>query len=718
MEGRLKPYLPSSQGTVTTPADDPDQPDSTETEIFSKMHARLWIIPDARLVASTLLATMVVTGCGENPNNSDGLDEISVRYRSTLRERPVFFGGDETPPETAKELRTLARQATQVSTSPAHLLSAGIHAKAGAFELNDAMAMQSKSNLLMENMGRLIDATELLAATADMHGSFDNGETREFLAQRRMNANGKLAEAQGRLDDLQDPIEKAKAERAARRERASQLESKAAKLAIEGIDAGPLDGHDTIQESIALRKQAKSQRIAAARNEIELANLEPQRALALHNIEGEQGLISAAQNSEQTSEKVRSSALSWAEEVRAEVAQSSEAMNAMLAGMNTEQEDVIRPLFQAAIDDFNSASQSARQATRGGSQGETNAAWLAVASSELSRGRVQWVMAGNFEQEAALLARLYSAGDLFGNQSDWEDRLEKTLKNRDASVKSAETSFQDALKSLGQARGRNLDTSDLQAQIESAIQVIQGADLISMADARRSESTTAKKNSSRTRRSSGGGSSTGDLTPGFATPEAAVQSMANPPSDWPELARLLKSTRGNTPAARSISGLLNDLINAMDPFVNACMAKFGSLGTEDPFGELKQMVPTGTPSIKSVSGNTAIIDDGEGTEMHLIKDGNRWYVDLDQTMGEDQETMQMMQMVGMMATPVINQMAQVSKKIARNIDDGKYATADEATTALSDQMSEIIGNMLGGMMGGAGGGGGGGGFGGFGGFGG
>ena len=109
------------------PADDPDQPESPETEIFSKMHARLWIIPDTRLVASTLLATMVVTGCGENPNNSDGLDEISLRYRSTIRERPVFFGGDETPPETAKELRTLARQATQVSTGPAHLLSAGIH---------------------------------------------------------------------------------------------------------------------------------------------------------------------------------------------------------------------------------------------------------------------------------------------------------------------------------------------------------------------------------------------------------------------------------------------------------------------------------------------------------------------------------------------------------------------------------------------------------------
>ena len=677
------------------------------------MQARLWPIADRRLLAPALLTMVFVTGCEKKaPDTNDPLADIAASYREILREEPAV-APDEESPDTAGRLRTLGRRAAAENSSGSNLLAAGIHAKAGVYELAAAERMNSRANLAMDTIGGLIDNTELLAQTATSRESMNVDSSMAFLEQSRDRAQSMLEETQSELGSIRSPIEVNTAELTARRDRASELEAEAAVLARKGLDAGPLDGHDSINSSIDLRREAQEQRIAAARNEIELATLEPRRRLLEHQVDGQQSLVDAAKQSQRASTEVQETAMNWANSVKQEIAVRKTDILEFIQLLADEQQNLIIPAYETAIADFTASGQAARRVNRSGSNAEKITAAFAVASSELGVGRVQWALAGNLESQAALLARLSSTGDLIGREATWKASLEETIKTRDEAVAAAEQSFQSALTSIGAIRGPNIDVRQLKASIETAIQVMQGADLISMEDARRSDSTSARK-SSRPRRTASSGGAGGNMTPGFDSPQAVVKMMETPPSDWKDFVHITKSLQARTSAARSLTTLLDKLTDAVNPFVDACMSKFGSLGSSDPFQEVTGVLPSNI-QLKDVTADSALLTSpDQEQDMKLVKVDGRWFIDLDGTIGDDPQMQQMIPMLRMMATPIINQIGQASEEVANQINAGKFSNADAAVTAFSDKMSKIVESLLGGMMGGPGGGGGGGGFGGFG----
>jgi uncharacterized protein YcfJ len=316
-------------------------------------------------------------------------------------------------------------------------------------------------------------------------------------------------------------------------------------------------------------------------------------------------------------------------------------------------------------------------------------------------------MASTLNAQATLLAQLALSGDLIGDNSRWSSEMETTISARDEAVKSAEASFQEAVTSIANVRGKGMNTDGIKSQIELAIQVIQGADLISLADTRMSDSsTTPRRRSANTQTASRQAAPVGP--PGFASPQAAADTFNNLPANMAGLQHMLNSVKASQPNPSMILTMAKNALSAFEPAVNACMQKFGNLGTTSPFEEIQA---SGTPTnitVKSESGNSAILVDSEdGTEVSFVKQNGRWFMDLNSTMDtvmqENPEMEQMLPMVGMMVNPLIKQIRDASQQVAQGIQSGQYATADDAMSAMSDKVGEIVGGLLGGMMGGGGG---------------
>ena len=661
------------------------------------------------LLAPTLLLATCIAGCGEAPDRTDPLAKIAENYRKALREHPAIPTSDDSS-NTSQQLRNLARQAGSAGrdgdAAAGSILAAGIHAKAGSIDLNLAEDLQSKSNITMDQISGLVENVIILDNSANSRENLNLGSSMSFLSDSRAKAKSILSESESQLDELRQPIDSATAERDNRSQRASEYERQAAELAQRGIDAGPLDGQLFVKESIDLRRLAHAERIGAAREEITLGNFEPQERLASQNVENGQNLLDAARTSESNSQEQQNTAADWADTVRSDIEDIKGRINPLLQQLASAQTQGILPLYEAAAQDFASSANAAQSSTRGGSQEQTNAGWLAVASGHLGEGRVHWAMASSLNAQATLLAQLVISGDLIGDNSRWTSEMESTISARDEAIKVAEASFQEAVTSLANVRGKGTNTEGIRSQIELAIQAVQGADLIGMADSRMSGSTsTPRTNSGANQSASRQAAPVGP--PGFASPQAAADTFNNLPANMAGLQHMLNSVKASQPNPSMILTMAKNALSAFEPAVNACMQKFGNLGTTSPF---EQIQASGTPTnitVKSESGNSAILVDSEdGTEVSFTKQNGRWFMDLDSTMEtamqESPEMEQMLPMVGMMVNPLIKQIRDASQQVAQGIQSGQYATADAAMSAMSDKVGEIVGGLLGGMMGGGG----------------
>ena len=649
----------------------------------------------------SLLLIAGLTGCGESSDTgNDTIAKINADYAAVLRERPVIREERGSTDDSAEELRRIATRADTIGrTSDARSaanLAANIRSAAGSFEFDEAVRMESSAQALRMIIRSLAGDAELLQSAAMAAESMDNSAANLVIESSLADARSRIAATEDQLDTLNEQISQSEGQRDSRISRAAALESTAGERGRSGVDAGPLDGLDHINESIDLRQQARSHRIAAARDHIAILHREPNVRVEEAKRDGQNNILDSARSARKNAERRQDAAMTYASEVRSGLEELAQTISKSLAELNVMEDEQILPRFEASIRDFDSSVNSARQLKNGGSKSEAASGSRAIANAEFGKGRVAWEAATMQNRRADVIARVAASGVIQDNAA-LKTKLESTIASRDAFLLEAAASMQKGLDALNGVQAKDATDAKIVQQIQQAIEGVKGGDLVSMSDAARIERSSNR--SAATRSSSR--SSTADTGSGFGTPGAIAKFLSNPPANADAANRLNAALVAKSETAQQLKkmftaqgNLLNDLVAAMD-------TRFGEAATATAMKSSEGMANGPLSSaftVDSVDGDTGTLKSEDGQKIIVSKGTNGWVVDLDATLKADPQIEMMVAMAGPMMDRMMAGMSETIGAMVKKVYAGDFDSADAVMAALQESLAQS-------MMGGAGGGG-------------
>ena len=649
----------------------------------------------------SLLLIAGLTGCGESSDTgNDTIAKINADYAAVLRERPVIREERGSTDDSAEELRRIATRADTIGrTSDARSaanLAANIRSAAGSFEFDEAVRMESSAQALRMIIRSLAGDAELLQSAAMAAESMDNSAANLVIESSLADARSRIAATEDQLDTLNEQISQSEGQRDSRISRAAALESTAGERGRSGVDAGPLDGLDHINESIDLRQQARSHRIAAARDHIAILHREPNVRVEEAKRDGQNNILDSARSARKNAERRQDAAMTYASEVRSGLEALAQTISTSLAELNVMEDEQILPRFEASIRDFDSSVNSARQLKNGGSKSEAASGSRAIANAEFGKGRVAWEAATMQNRRADVIARVAASGVIQDNAA-LKTKLESTIASRDAFLLEAAASMQKGLDALNGVQAKDATDAKIVQQIQRAIEGVKGGDLVSMSDAARIERSSNR--SAATRSSSR--SSTADTGSGFGTPGAIAKFLSNPPANADAANRLNAALVAKSETAQQLKkmftaqgNLLNDLVAAMD-------TRFGEAATATAMKSSEGMADgplSSTFTVDSVDGDTGTLKSEDGQKIIVSKGTNGWIVDLDATLKADPQIEMMVAMAGPMMDRMMAGMSETIGAMVKKVYAGDFDSADAVMAALQESLAQS-------MMGGAGGGG-------------
>ena len=649
----------------------------------------------------SLLLIAGLTGCGESSDTgNDTIAKINADYAAVLRERPVIREERGSTDDSAEELRRIATRADTIGrTSDARSaanLAANIRSAAGSFEFDEAVRMESSAQALRMIIRSLAGDAELLQSAAMAAESMDNSAANLVIESSLADARSRIAATEDQLDTLNEQISQSEGQRDSRISRAAALESTAGERGRSGVDAGPLDGLDHINESIDLRQQARSHRIAAARDHIAILHREPNVRVEEAKRDGQNNILDSARSARKNAERRQDAAMTYASEVRSGLEALAQTISKSLAELNVMEDEQILPRFEASIRDFDSSVNSARQLKNGGSKSEAASGSRAIANAEFGKGRVAWEAATMQNRRADVIARVAASGVIQDNAA-LKTKLESTIASRDAFLLEAAASMQKGLDALNGVQAKDATDAKIVQQIQRAIEGVKGGDLVSMSDAARIERSSNR--SAATRSSSR--SSTADTGSGFGTPGAIAKFLSNPPANADAANRLNAALVAKSETAQQLKkmftaqgNLLNDLVAAMD-------TRFGEAATATAMKSSEGMANGPLSSaftVDSVDGDTGTLKSEDGQKIIVSKGTNGWIVDLDATLKADPQIEMMVAMAGPMMDRMMAGMSETIGAMVKKVYAGDFDSADAVMAALQESLAQS-------MMGGAGGGG-------------
>ena len=649
----------------------------------------------------SLLLIAGLTGCGESSDTgNDTIAKINADYAAVLRERPVIREERGSTDDSAEELRRIATRADTIGrTSDARSaanLAANIRSAAGSFEFDEAVRMESSAQALRMIIRSLAGDAELLQSAAMAAESMDNSAANLVIESSLADARSRIAATEDQLDTLNEQISQSEGQRDSRISRAAALESTAGERGRSGVDAGPLDGLDHINESIDLRQQARSHRIAAARDHIAILHREPNVRVEEAKRDGQNNILDSARSARKNAERRQDAAMTYASEVRSGLEALAQTISKSLAELNVMEDEQILPRFEASIRDFDSSVNSARQLKNGGSKSEAASGSRAIANAEFGKGRVAWEAATMQNRRADVIARVAASGVIQDNAA-LKTKLESTIASRDAFLLEAAASMQKGLDALNGVQAKDATDAKIVQQIQQAIEGVKGGDLVSMSDAARIE---RSSNRSAATRSSSRSSASGTGS-GFGTPGAIAKFLSNPPANADAANRLNAALVAKSETAQQLKkmftaqgNLLNDLVAAMD-------TRFGEAATATAMKSSEGMANgplSSTFTVDSVDGDTGTLKSEDGQKIIVSKGTNGWIVDLDATLKADPQIEMMVAMAGPMMDRMMAGMSETIGAMVKKVYAGDFDSADAVMAALQESLAQS-------MMGGAGGGG-------------
>lgn len=657
--------------------------------------------PSLIMLPLSLLLIAGLTGCGESSDTgNDTIAKINADYAAVLRERPVIREERGSTDDSAEELRRIATRADTIGrTSDARSaanLAANIRSAAGSFEFDEAVRMESSAQALRMIIRSLAGDAELLQSAAMAAESMDNSAANLVIESSLADARSRIAATEDQLDTLNEQISQSEGQRDSRISRAAALESTAGERGRSGVDAGPLDGLDHINESIDLRQQARSHRIAAARDHIAILHREPNVRVEEAKRDGQNNILDSARSARKNAERRQDAAMTYASEVRSGLEALAQTISKSLAELNVMEDEQILPRFEASIRDFDSSVNSAQQLKNGGSKSEAASGSRAIANAEFGKGRVAWEAATMQNRRADVIARVAASGVIQDNAA-LKTKLESTIASRDAFLLEAAASMQKGLDALNGVQAKDATDAKIVQQIQQAIEGVKGGDLVSMSDAARIE---RSSNRSAATRSSSRSSASGTGS-GFGTPGAIAKFLSNPPANADAANRLNAALVAKSETAQQLKkmftaqgNLLNDLVAAMD-------TRFGEAATATAMKSSEGMANGPLSSaftVDSVDGDTGTLKSEDGQKIIVSKGTNGWIVDLDATLKADPQIEMMVAMAGPMMDRMMAGMSETIGAMVKKVYAGDFDSADAVMAALQESLAQS-------MMGGAGGGG-------------
>ena len=648
----------------------------------------------------SLLLIAGLTGCGESSDTgNDTIAKINADYAAVLRERPVIREERGSTDDSAEELRRIATRADTIGrTSDARSaanLAANIRSAAGSFEFDEAVRMESSAQALRMIIRSLAGDAELLQSAAMAAESMDNSAANLVIESSLADARSRIAATEDQLDTLNEQISQSEGQRDSRISRAAALESTAGERGRSGVDAGPLDGLDHINESIDLRQQARGHRIAAARDRIAVETLEPTVRVTESRRDGQNNILDSARSARKNAERRQDAAMTYASEVRSGLEALAQTISTSLAELNVMEDEQILPRFEASIRDFDSSVNSARQLKNGGSKSEAASGSRAIANAEFGKGRVAWEAATMQNRRADVMARVAASGVIQDNAA-LKTKLESTIASRDAFLLEAAASMQKGLDALNGVQAKDATDAKIVQQIQRAIEGVKGGDLVSMSDAARIERSSNR--SAATRSSSR--SSTADTGSGFGTPGAIAKFLSNPPANADAANRLNAALVAKSETAQQLKKMFTAQGNLLNGLIAAMDTRFGEAATATAMKSSEGMANgplSSTFTVDSVDGDTGTLKSEDGQNIIVSKGTNGWFVDLDATLKADPQIEMMVAMAGPMMDRMMAGMSETIGAMVKKVYAGDFDSADAVMAALQESLAQS-------MMGGAGGG--------------
>lgn len=648
-----------------------------------------------RLITIPLLATSLatgligLTGCEDGSSDgAEGVTRISNEYDTILQSRPIIREERTTIDETAVELRRLATQADDLGqtgdANAAAILAANIRSAAGAFEADEAGRLESAAQVTRTLIRGLAGDAELLASSANAAESMDPSQATLVLETTLADARTRIAAAEEQMSELNERLEQARGQRASRIERASSLENQASERARIGVDAGPLDGLDDINESIDFRREARGHRIEAARNDISIETISPTMRVAAARQGGQNDIMNRAREARDGVADRRENNLAYAETLRRDVAELASSMLTSMKELERIESTEIIPRFQQAMNDFSAAADSARTLTRGGSKAESSIGSRTISGAEFARGRVAWDAASARNRTADLVARILATG-ILADDAAMKANLESLIASRDEFLKDAAESMQKSLDALGNTGSRDDTDAFITQRVQQALEAINGADLVSMADA-------ARKTREASRSTSGGGAASA-ASGGFGTPAALAKFLSTPAVDAKAMATYRSVVMADSATAQELAQIFTAQLDLMADLLPAMTERFGADATIAAFENSGQgQSPFPTFTVESVDGDSARLANSTMSVL-AAKGADGWHVDLDATLKNDPQIEMMVSMAGPMLKNMMRGLGEQFQLVTDEVRAGDFENASDVVAALEAKMSAAMGGM-------------------------
>ena len=164
---------------------------------------------------------------------------------------------------------------------------------------------------------------------------------------------------------------------------------------------------------------------------------------------------------------------------------------------------------------------------------------------------VAWDAASARNRTADLIARIIATG-ILTDDTAMKANLEQLIASRDEFLKDAAASMQKSLDALNNTGSRDETDAFITQRVQQALEGINGADLVSMADA-------ARKTRASARSASGGGAAAG----GFGTPAALAKFLSTPAVDASSMATYRSVVMADSATAKDLAEIFTAQLDLM-----------------------------------------------------------------------------------------------------------------------------------------------------------
>lgn len=377
------------------------------------------------------------------------LQDAATEYSATVLTNPDLHMASHDSAATAK----LGAIAGRGGSGPASsMLDASVQTDLALATLAEAEAIAANNRAARTEARGLVDAARVLKQQAARHTAALNDSETRVLEAARSQTQQQLDTARTGLNQLQGPIASLEQQIAANRQRIQDLRAQSRAQREQAFDAGDLEGYPYIVEAVRIDGDADTLERRTADLEIELGQLQAQRAMLQAMVEQDE---KALQTYRTTASELQSNADYHRQEAQRLAAEASTFEQQAQTKMGE-----IRSRMTGPLNDlFGSAAQYAEQASmKASSAGASNAGRMMKVRALQMRARAYTSKMRDIVDHAMLVA-------LAGQSTS-----EFVTAYREAS-EMAKAAYTEALETLGQGAG-DVSASvvnELRANLQSGI---------------------------------------------------------------------------------------------------------------------------------------------------------------------------------------------------------------------------------------------------------